>query len=140
MAKEKQKMTLNVRQRNTRVATSESMPPEIDPAKIEAFASGAENAQKNNAIIPATAPSKKLNAIMPVAEQKVVRDAFTMPAHDHELFSVIQNKCLSMGLAATKSEILRAGLKNLASLEAKALVKIIKAVPKIKTGRPVVKP
>jgi hypothetical protein len=119
MAKEKQKMTLNVRKRATTVASS---PPAIDAAKIEAFASGSEEAQKS----PVTASN----------EQKVVRDAFTMPAEDHLLFADIQKKCLLIGIVTTKSEIVRAGLKHLASLDNDTLEKIIKAVPKLKTGRP----
>lgn len=112
-------MTLNVKRR----ANADRIPPAIDSAKVEAFAMGAENSQKEK---PAT-PKK----------QKVVRDAFTMPAEDHDLFAVIQKKCLSLGIVATKSEILRAGLKYMAEQNDKSLEKIIRAVPKIKTGRPV---
>lgn len=118
MAKEKQKMTLNVKRR----ANIDQMPPEIDTAKVEAFAMGAE-----------TEKARK----MPLApKQKVVRDAFTMPEEDHALFGIIQLKCLSLGIVATKSEILRAGLKLLAEQDDKSLEKIIRTVPKIKTGRP----
>lgn len=117
MAKEKQKMTLGVRRRLA------DAPPAVDPSKVEAFASGADNAEK------------------PIAnkttEQKVVRDAFTMPADDHALFAEIQKKCLGMGMVVTKSEIVRAGLKFFADLDDTKLQKIIKDVPKIKTGRPV---
>ena len=122
MAKEKQKMTLNVKRR----VNTDQVPPAIDSAKVEAFAMGAENAPKTK---PAISP-----------KQKVVRDAFTMPVEDHELFAVIQKKCLSLGIVATKSEILRAGLKYLAEQDGEALEKIIRSVPKIKTGRPVVAP
>jgi hypothetical protein len=125
MAKEKQKMTLNVRKRAT---AASAPPPAIDSSKIEAFASGAETAQKNEPIKSTAGNS---------GEQKVIRDAFSMPVEDHELFAVIQRKCLSVGMAATKSEIVRAGLKHLASLDNDKLQEIIKAVPKIKTGRPV---
>lgn len=126
MAKEKQKMTLNVRKRATGVSAP---PPAIDSSKLEAFASGAEATAPKNAAIKSTAANS--------AEQKVIRDAFSMPAEDHELFAVIQRKCLSIGIAATKSEIVRAGLKHLAGIDNDKLQEIIKAVPKIKTGRPV---
>lgn len=112
-------MTLNVKRR----ANTDQIPPAIDSAKVEAFAMGAENAAKEK---PASAE-----------KQKVVRDAFTMPAEDHELFALIQKKCLSLGMVVTKSEILRAGLKYLAEQNDKSLEKIIRTVPKIKTGRPV---
>lgn len=118
-------MTLNVRKRATSLSAP---PPAIDSSKIEAFASGAETAKKTEAIKSAAGNSN---------EQKVIRDAFTMPAEDHELFAEIQRKCLSIGMVATKSEIVRAGLKHLANLDNDKLQEIIKAVPKIKTGRPV---
>ena len=119
MAKEKQKMTLGVRRR-----APIDVPAAVDPTKLEAFASGADNAPEKLSTPKA-------------AEQKVVRDAFTMPAEDHALFSEIQQKCLGMGIVVTKSEIVRAGLKFFAELDDAKLQKIIKDVPKIKTGRPV---
>ena len=116
MAKEKQKMSLGVRRRPV------EMPSAIDPAKLEAFASGADNAEKPKTVKP--------------SDQKVVRDAFTMPAADHAFFSGIQKRCLGMGMVVTKSEIVRAGLKFFAELDDAKLQKIIKDVPKIKIGRP----
>lgn len=110
-------MTLGVRRRPVEVPTA------VDPAKLEAFASGADNAEKPK-------PNKAI-------EQRVVRDAFTMPMDDHALFSEIQKRCLSMEMVVTKSEIVRAGLKFFAELDDAKLQKIIKDVPKIKTGRPV---
>lgn len=122
MAKEKkQKMTLNVKRRSGEKSEQKEPPPVVDSAKVEAFASGAENASLNKAAPPA---------------EQVVRDAFTMPAEDHKLFVEIKDKCLGMGLVVTKSEIVRAGLKYFAGLDDKKLEQIIKAVPKLKTGRP----
>ena len=123
MAKEKPKMTLNVRNRTMSVADA---PPPIDPARIEAFASGVDTSLQTEE--PATPKSS--------SEQKVVRDAFTMPAEDHDLFAEIQKKCISLGIVVTKSEIVRAGLKHLSSIPEVNLEEIMKAVPKIKTGRP----
>ena len=123
MAKEKPKMTLNVRNRTMSVADA---PPHIDSARIEAFASGGDTSLQTE-----EPPISKSSS-----EQKVVRDAFTMPAEDHDLFTEIQRKCISLGMVVTKSEIVRAGLKHLSSVSENNLEEIIKAVPKIKTGRP----
>lgn len=134
-------MTLNVRRRNTSgsaAAASSDVPPEIDHAQLEAFADGAENVPKRNTPVVSN-PFKSPAAKTTPPEQKVIRDAFTMPAEDHCLFSVIQQRCLSLGIATTKSEILRAALNHLSSLEDKAIIKVIKAVPKIKAGRPATK-
>lgn len=128
MAKEKQKMTLNVRKRNTTVA---DVPPPIDPAKLEAFASGAETVNSEKRV-----QEKGLEKKLPI-EPKVVRDAFTMPASDHDLFAEIQKRCVSLGIVITKSEIVRAGLNYMAEIDDEKLKDIVSAVPKLKTGRPI---
>lgn len=112
-------MTLGVRRR-----APIDVPAAVDPAKLEAFASRADNAPEK------LSPPK-------AAGQRVVRDAFTMPAQDHALFSEIQQRCLGIGMIVTKSEIVRAGLKFFSELDDTNLQKTIKNVPKIKTGRPV---
>lgn len=121
MAKEKQKMTLNVKRRSDLVNKSEPPPP-VDPSLLNAFASGTDNVEK-------AAPVK-------TTEEKVIRDAFTMPAHDHEKFSLIQKRCLEMGIVVTKSEIVRAGLSHFTEIDNHRLKKIMEEVPKLKTGRP----
>ena len=121
MAKEKQKMTLNVKRRSE-IVSREDPPPPVDSSLINAFATGAEN----------IGTVKLVKAI----EEKVIRDAFTMPAHDHEKFSLIQKRCLDMGIVITKSEIVRAGLNHFAELDDTKLKKLMEAVPKLKTGRP----
>lgn len=128
MAKEKQKMTLNVRKRTTTVA---DVPPPIDPAKLEAFASGAEIVSTEKRV-----QEKVIEKTTPI-EPKVVRDAFTMPAIDHDLFAEIQKRCVSIGIVVTKSEIVRAGLKFMAEIDEERLKDIVLAVPKLKTGRPI---
>ena len=109
-------MTLGVRRRQIET------PPAIDPSKIEAFASGADNAERAKHV--------------KITEPKVVRDAFTMPVKDHQLFAEIQKQCLDMGVIVSKSEIVRAGLNYLVNIDKDELRKIIDAVPKLKTGRP----
>lgn len=128
MAKEKQKMTLNVRKRTTTVA---DVPPPIDPEKIEAFASGAEIVKTEKKV-----RESEVEKTIPI-EPKVVRDAFTMPASDHDLFAEIQKRCVSLGIVVTKSEIVRAGLKFMAEIDERQLKDIVAAVPKLKTGRPI---
>jgi hypothetical protein len=67
---------------------------------------------------------------------KVIRDSFTMPAAEYERIAVLREKCLAMGVAMKKSELLRAGLATLERLSAEDLKRIIVAVESIKTGRP----
>lgn len=69
-------------------------------------------------------------------EKKVIRDTFTMPSDDYELIAAIQERCLQSALNATRSEIVRAGLRMLHELPDENLTQALKAVEKIKSGRP----
>lgn len=67
---------------------------------------------------------------------KVVRDSFTMPVADHELIGVLKTRCLGLGIAIKKSELLRAGLAALDRLPNESLAQVVAAVESVKTGRP----
>jgi hypothetical protein len=67
---------------------------------------------------------------------KVVRDSFTMPQNEYQKIAEIKETCLKAGLPVKKSEVLRAGLKALAELNAAQLKRALAALEKIKTGRP----
>jgi hypothetical protein len=67
---------------------------------------------------------------------KVIRDSFTMPAADYERIGVLKEKCLAIGVAMKKSELLRAGLATLELLSSEDLKRVVAAVESIKTGRP----
>jgi hypothetical protein len=67
---------------------------------------------------------------------KVVRDSFTMPAAEHQLIGALKNRCIGLGVAIKKSELLRAGLAALVRLPDAGLAKAVAAVESVKTGRP----
>lgn len=67
---------------------------------------------------------------------KMVRDGFTMPEDDYAKIAELKKKCLKAGVHIKKSELLRAGLTYLSKLSKPALLKTVKQVEKIKTGRP----
>ena len=67
---------------------------------------------------------------------KMVRDSFTMPEDDYAKIAELKKKCLKAGVHIKKSELLRAGLTYLGKLSNPALLKTVKQVEKIKTGRP----
>ncbi len=70
------------------------------------------------------------------ARHNVVRDSFTMPMRDYALIGVLKKRCIALGVAMKKSELLRAGLSILNELPDGALVKAVAAVQNVKTGRP----
>jgi len=71
-----------------------------------------------------------------VKKAKLVRDSFTMPESEYAAIAALKERCLSSGVAARKSEILRAALAGLAGLGDAEVVAAIQALAAIKTGRP----
>lgn len=69
-------------------------------------------------------------------KDKVIRDSFTMPRNDYAKIGELKKRLQHLGLAAKKSELLRAGLHALEQLSDAQLKQRIEGVEKIKTGRP----
>lgn len=67
---------------------------------------------------------------------KLVRDSFTIPKPEYAAIDALKARGLTLGLAAKKSEILRAGLMVLNALDDAGLKVALSAVPAVKTGRP----
>ena len=80
----------------------------------------------------AAAPAK------PAKEKKikVVRDSFTIPKTELLQVGEMKKRALTLGVGVKKSELIRAGLSALASLNDAAFKKALASVPTIKTGRP----
>jgi hypothetical protein len=106
----------------------------------------AEPAKTKPATAPATAPVKSKTAVpkpaaspaKPLKDKKVkvVRDSFTIPKT--ELLQIVESKkrALTLGVEIKKSELIRAGLQALTSMNDAAFKKALASVPTIKTGRP----
>jgi hypothetical protein len=71
-----------------------------------------------------------------VEPSTVVRDSFTMPAADYKLIGVLKQRCIGLGIAMKKSELLRAGLAALDLMPDQELAQVVAAVESVKTGRP----
>ena len=67
---------------------------------------------------------------------KLVRDSFTIPKAEYEVIHALKTRGQKMGQPAKKSELLRAGIKLLATLSDAAFKAALLQVPTIKTGRP----
>jgi len=86
-------------------------------------------------------PKVKAAPIVQAAETKhkkpkLVRDSFTFPKDEYQAIAGLKQKALGLKHSAKKSEILRAGLKLLSSLNDKAFLAALNNVPALKTGRP----
>lgn len=82
-------------------------------------------------------PEKPPKAEKPAKPRKaLVRDSFTMPEADFALIAALKERAVGAGRPAKKSELLRAGLRALAALEAKKLRSALEGLEPIKVGRP----
>ncbi len=67
----------------------------------------------------------------------VVRDTFSMPPKDYDVIEKIRTTLAKEGHIYTKSEVIRAGLLALESMQLQEMVWRLSAVEKIKPGRKV---
>ena len=93
--------------------------------------------------LKAAAPKvvKAKAAAKPAAKEKapklkMERDSFTMPKAEYAQLYVLKERLAKLGNPAKKSELLRAGIMQLAAMTDAALKVAMSKVPTIKTGRP----
>ena len=70
-----------------------------------------------------------------VKKPKLVRDSFTFPKDEHQAIDTLKKKALNLKYSTKKSEILRAGLKLLSSLNDTAFLLALAKVPALPTGQ-----
>jgi hypothetical protein len=68
-------------------------------------------------------------------EGKVVRDSFAMPKPEYERIRELKKRCLGLGIAVKKSELLRAGIAMLDRLSDDRLTQAVSAVASVKSDR-----
>jgi len=103
-----------------------------------------EPAQKAKTRVGVTTPAAAPKPAAVVKEARkstkvrpqLVRDSFTMPEADFALVAMLKSTALGARRAAKKSELLRAGLRALAGLDAQSLVAALDRLEAVKTGRP----
>ena len=83
-----------------------------------------------------TVDSKLANDAPKAKKGKVVRDSFTMPESEYALINAVKKRCISNGIAAKKSEILRAAIGHFAAQNDDDIRSVITALELVKTGRP----
>jgi hypothetical protein len=84
------------------------------------------------AAVPEASPAKPAKPKKP----KLVRDSFTIPKPEYAVLADLKQRCAKLGAPAKKSELLRAGIKALATMSDAALAAALRSVPALKTGRP----
>ncbi len=87
-------------------------------------------------VAKAAKPTPAIAAVVKPPKIKLVRDSFTIPRAEYEVLDAIKTRLVKLTRPAKKSEVLRAGIALLATLNDAALLAALDAVPAIKTGRP----
>lgn len=99
------------------------------PAKAKAAPAQAPAAPEPRPAAPEPVRQAKSKA-------KLVRDSFTMPQADFDLVAALKQRALRFERPAKKSELLRAGLHVLSTLDDKRLRAALDALMPLKPGRP----
>jgi hypothetical protein len=86
--------------------------------------------------VAVTKPVIKMLNPVKVKKPKLVRDSFTMPKDEYEVIDSLKLRAGKLGQSVKKSELLRAGIKALASLSDIGFKAALSNVPTLKTGRP----
>jgi hypothetical protein len=95
-------------------------------------------AVKPRAAAKPVAPKPAKPADKPAKEKKpkLVRDSFTIPKAEYVVLDALKARAGKLARPVKKSELLRAGIKALATMADADYLKALGAVPAIKTGRP----
>ncbi|MDO9358833.1 MAG: hypothetical protein Q7T70_07595 [Polaromonas sp.] len=106
--------------------------PKTPVRKAASPAAGGKNAAgKKAAAKPVPAPKAEKPK-----KPKLVRDSFTIPKAEYLVLDALKQRAAGLAHPIKKSELLRAGIKVLATLSDAAFLKALDQVPTIKTGRP----
>jgi len=100
------------------------------PAKKAAPAKQVKQAAEPAGRAPKQAAKEKTKKV------KLVRDSFTMPEGEYQVLGDTKKAFLKIGISVKKSELLRAGVALIKSMEIARLKTVIDGLPPIKAGRP----
>ncbi|MEO7399940.1 MAG: hypothetical protein ABIV07_04115 [Polaromonas sp.] len=102
---------------------------------------GARKAAVKPLLSKAFTPAKPEKAAVTQKSKKpkLVRDSFTIPKVEYGVLEDLKQRAARLACPVKKSELLRAGIKLLASLTDAAYLAALEEVPAIKTGRPALK-
>jgi hypothetical protein len=123
-------MTIKKTAAATSRASVKKLPLKKSPVPAKPITKAPGKPGVKGALQPAHKKAKKEH------KKKVMRDSFTMPQDEYAKIAEIKAICMKARMHVKKSEVLRAGLKLLAKLNATQLKQALGSLEKIKTGRP----
>lgn len=106
-------------------------PRKTAPASI---AKAATSSKPKTVVAAAAKPA--IQKLLKAKKLKLVRDSFAIPKLEYHVLEELKLRSGTLGQSIKKSELIRAGIKALASFSDESLLAALKAVLTIKTGRP----
>lgn len=100
--------------------------PHVDVPRLKKAAAAVSQAPTAASGLKATKPKKA----------KMVRDSFTIPKAEYTVLGELKQRAMALSHPAKKGELIRAGIKALASMSDAGFLSAMAVVPAIKTGRP----
>ena len=85
---------------------------------------------------PPAPPSSVAAPASTKPKAKLVRDSFTIPKSEYSVLEGLKVRATKLTRPAKKSELLRAGIAALNTMDDKAFLAALGGVPSLKTGRP----
>lgn len=99
------------------------------PTAVPATVSAKPVAKSTTAALPAGKLAKD-------KKPKMVRDSVTIPKAEYAVLDAMKQRAAQLKVMVKKTELIRAGMKHLATLPDAVFLAAIAAVPSLKTGRP----
>jgi hypothetical protein len=126
-----------------KAAPPKAAPPKAAPPKAAAkkplsaaFAPTPVSRPVKTAKTAKTVVAEKIIKVEKPKKPKLVRDSFTIPKIEYVVLEALKQRATKLNRSVKKSELLRAGIKALASMADNAFLSALEKVPAIKTGRP----
>jgi len=85
---------------------------------------------------PAATAASAAGKIAKDKKPKMVRDSVTIPKAEYMVLEAMKQRAAQLKVTVKKTELIRAGMKHLATLPDAVFLAAIAAVPSLKTGRP----
>ena len=121
------------------VAAKKAAPARTAAAKTVAkpqAAAPAAAASVKPAAAPTAAAALAAGKLAKDKKPKMVRDSVTIPKAEYLVLEAMKQRAAQLKVTVKKTELIRAGMKHLATLPDAVFLAAIAAVPSLKTGRP----
>ena len=118
------------------VAAKKAAPARTVAAKTVAKPSAAPAASVKTAAAPTAAAALAAVKLAKDKKPKMVRDSVTIPKAEYLVLDAMKQRAAQLKVTVKKTELIRAGMKHLATLPDAVFLAAIAAVPSLKTGRP----